>query len=71
MKQKTVSKMVDLNPTIESACYTGDTREADSIPGLGKPPGVGNGTPLKFSCLESPMEEDPGELQSMVSQKSW
>ena len=54
--------MVDLNPTIESACYTGDTREADSIPGLGRRPGVGNGTPLKFSCLESPMEEDPGEL---------
>ena len=63
--------MVDLNPTTESACYARDTREADSIPGLGWSPGVGNGTPLKFSCLESPMEEEPGGLQYIVSQKSW
>ena len=26
-----------------------------SIPGLGRSPGGGNGTPLQYSCLENPM----------------
>ena len=36
----------------ESACNAGDL---DLIPGLGKFPGEGNGTPLQYSCLENPM----------------
>ena len=28
----------------------------DSIPGLGKLPGEGNGSPLEYSCLENPMD---------------
>ena len=28
-----------------------------SIPGLGRSPGEGNGTPLHYSCLENPMDE--------------
>ena len=27
-----------------------------SIPGLGRSPGEGNGNPLQYSCLESPMD---------------
>ena len=27
-----------------------------SIPGSGRYPGEGNGTPLQYSCLENPME---------------
>ena len=27
-----------------------------SIPGLGRPSGGGNGTPLQYSCLENPMD---------------
>ena len=27
--------------------------------------GEGNGTPLQYFCLENPMEEEPGRLQSM------
>ena len=27
-----------------------------SIPGLGRSPGEGNGTPLQHSCLENPMD---------------
>ena len=27
--------------------------------------GEGNGTPLQYSCLENPMAEEPGRLQSM------
>ena len=31
-------------------------RDADSIPGLGRSPGGGNGTPLQYCCLENPMD---------------
>ena len=34
----------------------GDTREEGSIPGWGRSPGEGNGTPLQFSYLENPMD---------------
>ena len=27
--------------------------------------GEGNGTPLQYSCLENPMDEEPGRLQSV------
>ena len=30
----------------------GDARDAGSITGLGKSPGVGNGHPLQYSCLK-------------------
>ena len=42
----------------------GDTRDADSIPGLGRSPAVGNGNPLQYSCLDNPM--DIGALRVMV-----
>ena len=29
--------------------------------------GEGNGTPLQYSCLENPMEEEPGRPQPMGS----
>ena len=35
-----------------------------SIPGLGRPPGVGNGNPLQYSCLGNPM--DRGAWQATV-----
>ena len=37
----------------ESACNTGDQ---GSIPGLGRSPGEGNGTPLQYSCPDNPMD---------------
>ena len=36
----------------ESACNVGDSV---SIPGSGRTPGRGNGTPLQYSCLENSM----------------
>ena len=30
--------------------------------------GEGNGNPLQYSCLENPMDEESGRLQSMGSQ---
>ena len=38
----------------------GDT---GSIPGSGRSPGGGLGSPLQFSCLENPMDEETGGLQ--------
>ena len=34
----------------------GDLGDMGSIPGLGRCPGVGNGNPLQYSCLENSME---------------
>ena len=31
-------------------------------------PGGGNGNPFQYSCLENPMDEEAGGLQSMGSQ---
>ena len=31
----------------------GEARDLGSIPGSGRSPGGGNGTPLQFSCLEN------------------
>ena len=45
----------------ESTCNVGDQ---GSIPGLGRSPGEGNGTPLQYSCLEDPM--DRGAWQATV-----
>ena len=42
----------------------GIARAVSSIPGLGRSPGVGNGNPLKCSCLKNPM--DRGAWQAMV-----
>ena len=43
-----------------------NARDPDSIPGLGRSPGEGNGNPLQYSCLE---RQKPGKLQSLGSQR--
>ena len=35
----------------------GEESEACSIPGSGRFPGVGNGNPFQYSCLENPMDK--------------
>ena len=47
-----------------SVCSAGDP---GSIPGLGRSPGEGNGSPLQYSCLGNPM--DGGAWH--VIEKSW
>ena len=44
----------------------GDTRDMGSIPGSGKSPGVGNGNPPQYSCLENPHGE-----RSLVGYSPW
>ena len=46
----------------------GDERDAGLILGLGRSPGEGNGNPPQYSCLENSIE-DPGELESMESER--
>ena len=48
----------------ESACNAGDLV---LIPGLGRPPGEGNGNSLQYSCLENPMDRE----RSLVSYIPW
>ena len=47
----------------------GDLRDLGSIPGSGRSPGGGHGNPLQYSCLENPMDREPGGLQSVESQR--
>ena len=50
----------------ESACNAGD---ADSIPGLGRSSGEGNGNPLQYSCLENSTDREAWQVQSMGFQR--
>ena len=45
----------------QSACNAGDL---GLIPGSGRSPGEGNGNPLQYSCLESPV--DRGAWRAIV-----
>ena len=49
-----------------NARHAGDV---DLISGLGRSPGGGNGNSLQCSCLDNPVTEEPGGLQSMESQR--
>ena len=40
----------------ESSCNAGNTGDAGLIPGLGRPRGGGNDSPLQYSCLKNPMD---------------
>ena len=58
-------KASQLAPVVKNLpANTGDVRDTDSIPGLGRSPGGGHSNPLQYSCLENPM--DRGALQAIV-----
>ena len=40
----------------ESTYSAGVTGDTGSVPGSGRSPGGGQGNPLKYSCLENPMD---------------
>ena len=48
----------------ESACNAGAT-DVDSVPGVGRSPGEGNGSPLQYSCLKNPMDRGAWRLYSL------
>ena len=49
----------------------GDVRDAGSIPGSGRSPREGNGTPLQYSCLENPMDRGAWWATVPGVTKSW
>ena len=51
-----------------SACSAGDL---GLIPGLGRSPGEGNGTPLQYSCLENPKNRGAWWATVHGVAKSW
>ena len=55
----------------KSACNEGDTGDTSSIPGLGGPPGEGNGNPLQYSCLGNPMHRGAWRATVHGVAKSW
>ena len=50
---------------------SGNVRVLGWIPGLGRSPGGGNGTPLQYSCLESPMDRGAWWVMVHGVAKSW
>ena len=48
-----------------------NAEDLGSIPGLGKSPGEGNGTPLQYSCLENPMDGAAWQATVHDVAKSW
>ena len=36
----------------------GDIRDTGSTPGSGRSPGIGNGNPLQYSCLENSIDRE-------------
>ena len=47
----------------------GAIRDMGSILGLGRSPGGRNGSLLQYSCLENPMDKEPGGLACIGSQR--
>ena len=49
----------------------GNSSDASSIPGLGRSPGIGNGNPFQYSCMETPMDRGAGRATVHGVTKSW
>ena len=49
-------KVMKIIPGSDDKVFAYNTGDLDSIPGLGRSPGEGNGNPLQYSCLENPMD---------------
>ena len=55
----------------EPSAKAGDIRDAGAIPGSGRSPGGGLGTPLQYSCLENPMDRGAWWAAVHGIAKSW
>ena len=53
----------------EVKAFARNAGDLGSNPGLGRCPEEVNGNPLQYSCLENPMTEESGGLQSTGSHK--
>ena len=59
-----LSRLSSCTMVEDPSTNAGDTRNAGSIPGLGRNSGAGNGNLLQYSCLENSM--DRGAWQTTV-----
>ena len=48
----------------------GDARDAGLIPGLGRSPGGGNGSPLQYPCLKNPTDREAWQATAYKVTKS-
>ena len=55
----------------EPSANAGDIRDAGAIPGSGRSPGGGLGSPLQYSCLENPMDRGAWWATVHGIAKSW
>ena len=55
---------------VKSLSAMQDRGNPGSIPGLGRSPGVGNGNPLQYRCLENPMDSGTWQATVLGSQES-
>ena len=67
LKDTVVVQMVLLVKNLPA--NAGDIRDAGSMPGSGRSPGVGNGNPLQYSCLENPVDRGAWRAIVHVSQR--
>ena len=67
-KEKQISYYL---PSESPGKYAEDKRDADLIPGLGRCPGRGHGSPLQYSCLENPMDRGTWPATVHKVTKSW
>ena len=49
----------------------GDARDVGSISGSGRSPGVGNGNPLQYSCLENSIDRKARQDTIHEVTKTW
>ena len=54
-----------------SPANAGDVRDVGLISGWGRSPAEGNGNPLQYSCLESPMDRRTGWATVYGVTRSW
>ena len=53
----------------DSKAYAYNEGDPGSIPGSGRSPGEGNDNPLKYSCLENPMDRGAWTKKSDMTQQ--
>ena len=49
----------------------GDVRDRGSVPGLGRSPGEGHGSPLQYSCLENIRDRGGWQVTVHIITNSW
>ena len=55
----------------ESACNARNSGDMGLMPESGRSPGGGHGNPLKYSCLENPMDRGAWQATVHIAAKSW